>query len=114
MKRSIKSNQRKLKVINLIANAAGTALTGLDSSDQNISMTDTGTGVKTIELGSSGFASADYIVQVTTATADTVAQVSITDVNTFVINTFDSTDGTTAKDAICHITVFGSDVTDRY
>lgn len=101
-------------MINLIANAAGTALTGLDSKNTDISMTDTGTGVKTIELGASGFSSADYCVQVTTATADTVAQVSITDANTFVVNTFDSTDGTTAKDAICHITVIGSDIDDRY
>lgn len=103
-----------MRLISLVANAAGTALSGLDSSDSNISMTDTGTGVKTIELGSSGFASADYSVVVTTATADTVAQVSITDANTFVVNTFDSTDGTTAKDAICHILVIGSDVSDRY
>ena len=114
MQRPVKSHQRGMRIINLIANAAGTALTGLDSSDPNISMTDTGTGVKTIELGSSGFASADYVVQVTTATADSHAEVSITDVNTFVVNTFDTGDGTTAKDAICHITVYGSDVTDRY
>lgn len=114
MKRSIKSRQRSLRVINLIANAAGTALTGLDSTDPEITMTDTGTGVKTIELAGSGFASADYVVQVTTATADSHAEVSITDANTFVVNTFDTGDGTTAKDAICHITVFGSDVTDRY
>jgi flavoprotein len=98
-------------MIAFIANAAGTALTGLDST--KITMTDTGTGVKTIELGSNGFASADYIVVVTTATADTVAQVAITDANTFVINTFDCTDGTTAKDAICHVLVIGSDVADR-
>jgi hypothetical protein len=114
MQRKIESKQRKTRMIALIANAAGTALSGLDSSDQNISMTDTGVGVKTIELGDSGFASADYIVQVTTATADTHAEVSITDLDTFVVNTFDNTDGTTAKDAICHILVIGSDVTDRY
>lgn len=98
-------------MLTFIANAAGTALTGLDAL--KVSMTDTGTGVKTIELGVNGFASADYSVLVTTATADTVAQVSITDSNTFVINTFDSTDGTTAKDAICHVLVIGSDVTAR-
>lgn len=114
MLRSVKSKQRQVRIISLVANAAGTALTGLDSLDSNISMTDTGTGVKTIELGSSGFASSDFSVIVTTATADTVAQVSITDANTFVVNTFDSTDGTTAKDAICHILVIGSDVSDRY
>ena len=101
-------------MISLIANAAGTALTGLDSSNPDISMTDTGTGVKTIELGASGFASADYSVIVTTATADSHAEVSVTDANTFVVNTFHTGDGTTAKDAICHILVIGSDVTDRY
>lgn len=94
-----------------IANAAGTALSGLDALQ--VSMTDTSTGVKTIELGSSGFADDDYVVVVTTASADTVAQVSITDSNTFVINTFDSTDGTTAKDAICHVLVIGSDSVGR-
>ena len=115
MKRSIKSKQRQVRMINLIANAAGTALTGLDASDPNISMTDTNTGIKTIELGASGFASADYIVQVTCATADCIVDsVAITDANTFVITTVDATDGTTDKDSIVHITVFGSDVTDRY
>lgn len=112
MNRSIKSGQRQVRQLHFVANAAGTALSGLDAL--KVSLTDTGTGVKTIELGSNGFASADYIVQVTTATADTVAQVSITDANTFVINTFDSTDGTTAKDAICHVSVIGSDVSDRF
>lgn len=111
MLRSISGHQRKMRMIAFIANAAGTSLSGLDAT--KVSMTDTGTGVKTIELGSNGFAAADYVVIVTTATADTVAQVAITDANTFVINTFDSTDGTTAKDAICHVLVIGSDVTDR-
>ena len=113
MLRSIQGKQRKLRVISLIANAAGTALTGLDALDANISMTDTNTGIKTIELGASGFATADYIVMVTSATAATIAQVSITDKNTFVVNSF-AVDGTTATDAICHILVIGSDVTDRY
>lgn len=112
MKRNVQSGQRSTRILAFIANAAGTALTGLDAL--KVSMTDTGTGVKTIELGSNGFASADYVVSVTTATADTVAQVSITDANTFVINTFDCTDGTTAKDAICHVLVIGSDITDRH
>lgn len=111
MRRSVESAQRKTRIIAFIANAAGTALSGLDST--KITMTDTGTGVKTIEMGNNGFADDDYVVIVTTATADTVAQVSITDANTFVINTFDCTDGTTAKDAICHVLVIGSDVTDR-
>ena len=112
MLRSIKSAQRKLRSLHFKCSADGTALSGLDS--KKVSLTDTGTGVKTIELGSNGFASADYIVQVTVSTADSVAQISITDANTFVINTFDAGDGTTAKDAECHVSVIGSDIKDRY
>ena len=115
MKRSIKSRQRSMRQIHLIANAAGTALSGLDSTDTNITMTDTATGIKTIELGASGFASADYIVQVTVATADvSVGLINIVDANTFAITTIDTATGLTDTDAICHITVTGSDVTDRY
>ncbi len=105
IRRSVKSHETRVKIISFTANAAGTALTGIDA--ENVTMTDTGTGVKTIELGSNGFADDDYQVLVTTATADTVAQAVITDANTFVINTFDCTDGTTAKDAICHVLVVG-------
>jgi hypothetical protein len=112
MRRSIKSNQRKVKMLSFIVSADGTTVTGLDKNQ--ITVTDTGTGVKTVELGSGMFgSSADYSVLVTTATADSVAQVSITDADTFVINTFDSTDGTTAKDAITHVLVIGSEVEER-
>ena len=108
MKRSIKSNQREVVILSLIANAAGTALTGLDAAQA--SLVDTGPGVKTINLNSP---LSDLSCIVTTATADTVAQVSITDSDTIVISTFDCTDGTTAKDAICHILIIGSNVSDR-
>lgn len=107
----VKSKQRQLRVVNLVANAAGTALTGLDANQA--SLADTGTGVKTITLDTA-FASSDYCVQVTTATADSHAEVSVTSAGVFVVSTFDTGDGTTAKDAICHITVYGSDIEDRY
>jgi len=109
MKRSIKSHQREVVQLHVIANAAGTALTGLDL--HKMSMADTGTGVKTLTLDEG---LQDAVVQVTTATADTHAEVSITSDSVIVINTFDNTDGTTAKDAICHISITGSRVSDRY
>lgn len=101
-------DKRRVRILAFIANAAGTALSGLDAD--LVTMTDTGTGVKTITMDKK-FANDEYTVIVTTATADTVAQVSITDEDTFVINTFDCTDGTTAKDAICHVLVIGKDAT---
>jgi len=113
MKRSIKSEQREIRILSFICSADGTSLSGLDKN--KVSMTDTGTGVKTIELGDAAFgSSADYSVIVTTATADSHAEISITDADTFVINTFDATDGTTPKDAICHVLVIGSDIESRY
>lgn len=113
MERSIKSGQRQVRILSFICSADGTTLTGLDKN--KVSMTDTGIGVKTIELGANAYgSSADYAVHVTVATADAIANVSITDADTFVINTVDATDGVTAKDAACHVLVIGSDVEERY
>lgn len=111
MQRKVQSEQRKVRLVSFIVSADGTTVTGIDKN--KVSVVDTGTGVKTVTL-STPFVAADHAVVVTTATADTVAQVSITSGSVFVVNTFDSTDGTTAKDAVCHILVIGSDVSDRY
>lgn len=110
-KRSIKSKQRAIRQLHFIVSADGTTVTGLDKLQ--VSVADTGTGVKTVTLNDA-FASSDYVVQATVATADAIANVEITDASSFIIDTLDATDGTTAKDAIVHITVTGSDVTDRY
>lgn len=110
MRRSISSRQRQVIEYNVIANAAGTALTGLDANQ--ITMTDTGTGDKLLTLPE---VLNDVVVQVTVATADAIAQIgTITEASkTIQILTFDATDGTTAKDAIVHVTIKGSLVTDR-
>ena len=109
MKRSIKSNQREVTQLHIIVNAAGTVVSGLDQ--YQASCTDTSVGVKTIELDE---ALQDMVVQVTLGTAGIAPpKVTITDSDTFVVETFALADGTTATDAICHITVTGSRVTDR-
>ena len=111
MRRSIKSAQRSVRIVSFTVSADGATVSGLDAAQ--VTVADTGTGVKTVTL-SEGFASADYQVQVTTGTADTLAQAAITSVTSFAVSSFDSTDGTTAKDAICYITVIGSDTSERY
>ena len=109
MKQGIKTNQRQVTQLHFVVNAAGTAVTGLDK--HQVSCTDTGTGVKTIELSE---ALQDMVIQVTSGTAVTATPlVAITDVDTFVVSTFALADGTTAMDAIVHITVTGSRITDR-
>lgn len=108
MQRSIKSEQRKVKLVSITVSADGTAVTGLDAN--KVTVADTSTGVKTITLDAP---LADACCVVTTATADSVAQCAVTSDSVYVVNTFDSTDGTTAKDAICHILIIGSEVADR-
>lgn len=110
MKRSIQSNQRKVVQLHVIANAAGTALTGLDAAQ--VSLTDTGTGDKLITLDER---LNDIVVSVSVGTADAIAQIgTINEANkTIQILTFDATDGTTAKDAIVHVQITGSLVTER-
>ena len=108
MKRSIKSNQREVVQLHFVVNAAGTAVTGIDQNQ--VSCTDTGTGVKTIELDEP---LQDMVIQVSHTTAGIVSTVAITDTDTIVVSSFALADGTTATDAICHISVVGSLITDR-
>ena len=110
MERSIKSKQRKLRQLNFTVSADGLTVSGLDKNQ--VSVADTGTGVKTITL-SEAFAAADYCVQVTSGTALMVANAVITDSSVFVVNSLTASTGA-AADAICQITVIGSDVSDRY
>lgn len=109
MERSIKSKQREVVEFNVIANAAGTALTGLDS--KQLTMTDTGTGDKLITLP---FALNNAVVQVTSGTSATEVRVGTITSTTVQILSFASADGTTATDAICHIRIIGSKVADQY
>ena len=98
-------------MLSFTVSADGTTVTGLDKNQ--VSVADTGTGVKTVTLDE-GFAAADYQVHVTVGTADAIANVEISSASAFIVDTLDATDGTTAKDAITHILVIGSDITDRY
>ena len=111
MERSIKTKQRKLRMLAFTVSADGTTVTGPDQNQ--VSVADTGTGVKTVTLNDA-FADSEYVVQVTVGTADAIANVEISSSSAFVVDTLDATDGTSAKDAITHITVIGSDITDKY
>ena len=107
MKRPIESSQRKMRQVNIVVNAAGTAVTGPDRNQ--VSLADTGTGVKTITLNTPFFDADSIVVQVTPGTAASVAQYSITNKSTIVVYTFDAVTPHAAQDAICSITITGSD-----
>lgn len=106
MKRSIKSKQRATRIMVAISAATDAALSGLDATE--FTVVDTGTGVKTITMVNP-FPANDYSVFCQSVTADTLSEVTLTSASSFVINSFDSTDGTTAKDALVHFMVIGSD-----
>ena len=110
MERSIKSAQRKVRQLNFTVSADGLTVSGLDKNQ--VSVADTGTGVKTVTLDKA-FALADYTVQATSGTALMVANAIITDSGVFVVNSLTASTGA-AADAIVHITVTGSDIADRY
>jgi hypothetical protein len=109
MKRSVKSNQREVTQLHFICSADGTALSGLDS--KQVSMADTGTGVKTITLSE---ALQDMVVQATAGTDDVSTVVSVTNSTTIVITTNTTEAGAAPTDGIVHVSVTGSRVTDRY
>lgn len=110
MRRSIESAQRKVRIISLSANAAGTALSGIDSLQATL--TDTGTGDKLITLNEALAAAPQ--VQVTVKTDESIARVGTVTASTIQILTDDATDGTTAKDAAVDILIIGKDVVDSY
>lgn len=110
MRRSIESAQRKVRILSLSANAAGTALTGLD--ELQASLTDTGTGDKLITINEA-FSEAPQ-VQVTCKTADCIAQIGSVTSSTVQVLTFDATDGTTAKDCAVDVLIIGKDVNCKY
>jgi len=108
MKRSIQSNQRHVVTLSFIANAAGTALTGLDAAQ--VTMADTGTGVKTITLKEP---LQDMVVQATAGTDDVSTVVSVTNQTTIVVTTNSTEAGAAPTDGIVHVTIHGSTVADR-
>ena len=109
MKRSVKSNQREVVEFNVIANAAGTALTGLDAL--KVTLTDTGTGDKLLTLPE---ALNDMSVTVSSATTGVVAELGTLTTTTVQILTFDTATGASPTDGIVHVRIVGSLIADRY
>jgi hypothetical protein len=110
MRRSIESAQRKVRQIAITISADGTTVTGLDALQ--VSVTDTGTGDKLITFNEA-FAAAPHVM-VTVGTDESIARIGTVSASSAQILTDDATDGTTAKDAITHVLIIGSDITDRY
>ena len=106
MRRSIKSAQRKAKIIGLKLDGTGTAaLGGMDS--MQATLVDNGTGDYSITLDES-FGSVPVVVA-TSITADTIIQVDALLAGSFDILCFVASDGVTAKDADVEIIILGEE-----
>ena len=111
MRQSISSPQRKMLSLNLILTGTGTAaLSGPDA--RNCSLVDNNTGDYTLTFDVP-FA-ATPVVQLTSATADSIALIGTLTASSVQIRGFDATDGTTAKDIVVHVSIIGSEVADTY
>jgi len=111
MKRMIKSQQKEAIIIGAACDmASSNALSGLDKLKVSVN-TDHGTGDISLDIN---VPLQNLVGVVTPETADTVCQISITDSNTVRIKCFDSTDGTTAKDAKFHFILIGSLISIQY
>lgn len=111
MKRSVESNQRKVVILAASVDmTSANAITGIDKLKVSVN-TDHGTGDISLDINEP---LNDMVPVAVAETADTVVQVSVTDSNTIRVKCFDSTDGTTAKDAKFHVHILGSLVADRH
>lgn len=110
MKREIQSKQRKMRVLSVISSTAA-VLTGPDRLQMTCAATST--GVKTFTLLQPFGSSSQYTVTAISATTGKICNVSITSSSVFVVNST-NVDGTTAANAILHVQVIGSDITNNY
>lgn len=108
----VTSRQRAVRMIHASVDGTGTA--ALNFGSQEVSLTDNGTGDYTLTI-SEPFASTRMCVVATSRTADVVIQHDPTSLSAsrVDIKCFDSTDGTTAKDADFDVIIVGSDAADE-
>lgn len=110
MLREIKSTQRATRLLAIRLNGTGTA--ALDGEGKyDATLTDNGTGDYTLTFAKP-FGRAPIVVA-NSETAGVIVKLEALSKTAVQITSF-AVDGTTAKDAILHVMVFGSDVEDQY
>lgn len=103
--------QRQRLVHMLIAIIDGTGTAAIDSGGSEMTLVDNSTGDYTLTFGTAYQRLLN--VQVTPETADVICRVKAKSVSAVTIECLDATDGTTAKDAVFHLLVVGSDAADE-
>lgn len=108
-KRSIKTAQLKMRMLNLILNGTpGTPVAiGFDRFGVS-SVTDNGVGDYTV-IFKNPFERACQCAGLAIITADCIGIVTAVASDRITVKTFDATDGTTAKEADMYLNVIGSD-----
>lgn len=95
-------------MINLVVDGTGTLSASGFDQHQVDSVVDNGTGDYTI-IFKSPFERACQVAGLVMVTADAIANIDAVAYDRVTITCFDSTDGTTPKDAAFHLCIIGSD-----
>jgi hypothetical protein len=111
MQRSVKSTQRKVRMLELIVDGTGTAALSGPASNQ-ATLVDNGTGDYTISFNEN-FSQLPVCIPVC-LTADCCVDTMVPAVGSVQVTLVDNTDGTTAKDGDFHILIVGSDSADKH
>jgi len=112
MSRSVKSTQRNPILLAFRVTGTGTAV--IDEGTTDATLTDNGTGDYTLTFAQA-FSRAPAVTATCVATAgDAFACIHTVSTTAVRIVTFDATDGTTAKDTVFHVLVYGYDSADVY
>lgn len=108
--RSIKSDQRLMRIMSVKLDGTGTAaLSG--SSANSMSLTDNGTGDYTLTFDVA-FARAPEVMCVSAQAAGVHLAVTAVSTTACTIKSFAAADGTTAADSDMHVLIIGSDAAD--
>ncbi len=110
MLREIKGTQRLPRVLAFRVDGTGTASILEGSFDA--ALTDNGTGDYTLTFTKAFARTPVVVVTPIGASGDVIATLDTISTTAVIINTWDGTDGTTAKDADFHVLVHGWDAAD--
>lgn len=111
MLRQVKSSQRAPRLLAIQVDGTGTASIVVGGTDATL--TDNGTGDYTLTFAKAFARVPTVVVTPISTTGDVIATLDTVAAGSVIINTWDGTDGTTAKDIDFHVLIVGYDSADQ-
>ncbi len=111
MLREIKGTQRLPRVLAFRVTGTGTAV--INEGNFDATLTDNGTGDYTLTFAKPFARTPVVMITPVGAAGDIIATIDTVSTTAVIVNTWDATDGTTAKDGVFHVLVHGWDAADQ-